>query len=74
MSIFRLQSIVSQIGDAQRAMLHHPGRLLSLKMRKIRPEGIDEVQVNIMDAPRSKHKNSGWGIIAIRRAITRNLK
>uniref|UniRef100_A0A453KUF3 Aldehyde dehydrogenase domain-containing protein n=1 Tax=Aegilops tauschii subsp. strangulata TaxID=200361 RepID=A0A453KUF3_AEGTS len=36
--------IVRQIGDALRAKLHHLGRLLSLEMGKILPEGIGEVQ------------------------------
>ena len=37
--------IVRQIGDALRAKLHHLGRLVSLEMGKILPEGIGEVQV-----------------------------
>jgi acyl-CoA reductase-like NAD-dependent aldehyde dehydrogenase len=37
--------IVRQIGDALRAKLHQLGRLLSLEMGKILPEGIGEVQV-----------------------------
>uniref|UniRef100_A0A0E0ESN0 Aldehyde dehydrogenase domain-containing protein n=1 Tax=Oryza meridionalis TaxID=40149 RepID=A0A0E0ESN0_9ORYZ len=36
--------IVRQIGDALRAKLHHLGRLVSLEMGKILPEGIGEVQ------------------------------
>lgn len=36
--------IVRQIGDALRAKLHQLGRLLSLEMGKILPEGIGEVQ------------------------------
>ncbi|KAL6655505.1 hypothetical protein ACP70R_006331 [Stipagrostis hirtigluma subsp. patula] len=36
--------IVRQIGDALRAKLHHFGRLVSLEMGKILPEGIGEVQ------------------------------
>lgn len=36
--------IVRQIGDALRAKLHHLGRLLSLEMGKIIPEGIGEIQ------------------------------
>lgn len=37
--------IVRQIGDALRAKLHQLGRLVSLEMGKILPEGIGEVQV-----------------------------
>ncbi|OVA08333.1 Aldehyde dehydrogenase domain [Macleaya cordata] len=36
--------IVRQIGEALRAKLHHLGRLVSLEMGKILPEGIGEVQ------------------------------
>ncbi|KAG0483003.1 hypothetical protein HPP92_011087 [Vanilla planifolia] len=36
--------IVRQIGDALRTKLHHLGRLVSLEMGKILPEGIGEVQ------------------------------
>ncbi|GJN33884.1 hypothetical protein PR202_gb22512 [Eleusine coracana subsp. coracana] len=36
--------IVRQIGDALREKLHHLGRLVSLEMGKILPEGIGEVQ------------------------------
>lgn len=36
--------IVRQIGDALRSKLHHLGRLVSLEMGKILPEGIGEVQ------------------------------
>ncbi|KAM7254398.1 hypothetical protein ACFE04_003778 [Oxalis oulophora] len=36
--------IVRQIGDALRSKLHHFGRLVSLEMGKILPEGIGEVQ------------------------------
>jgi hypothetical protein len=39
--------IVRQIGDALRAKLHHLGRLVSLEMGKILPEGIGEVQVGM---------------------------
>jgi len=39
--------IVRQIGDALRAKLHHLGRLVSLEMGKILPEGIGEVQVGL---------------------------
>ena len=37
--------IVRQIGDALRAKLEFLGRLVSLEMGKILPEGIGEVQV-----------------------------
>lgn len=37
--------IVRQIGDALRANLQEFGRLVSLEMGKILPEGIGEVQV-----------------------------
>lgn len=37
--------IVRQIGDAFRAKLDYLGRLVSLEMGKILPEGIGEVQV-----------------------------
>lgn len=37
--------IVRQIGDALRAKLDYLGRLVSLEMGKILPEGIGEVQV-----------------------------
>lgn len=37
--------IVRQIGDALRAKLELLGRLVSLEMGKILPEGIGEVQV-----------------------------
>lgn len=37
--------IVRQIGDALRGKLHELGRLVSLEMGKILPEGIGEVQV-----------------------------
>ncbi|GJM98694.1 hypothetical protein PR202_ga15724 [Eleusine coracana subsp. coracana] len=37
--------IVRQIGDALREKLHHLGRLVSLEMGKILPEGIGEVQL-----------------------------
>lgn len=37
--------IVRQIGDALRANLEFLGRLVSLEMGKILPEGIGEVQV-----------------------------
>lgn len=40
--------IVRQIGDALRAKLHHLGRLVSLEMGKILPEGIGEVQVRLL--------------------------
>ncbi|KAH9665254.1 Aldedh domain-containing protein [Citrus sinensis] len=36
--------VVRQIGDALREKLHHLGRLLSIEMGKILPEGIGEVQ------------------------------
>lgn len=39
--------IVRQIGDALRTKLEYLGRLLSLEMGKILPEGIGEVQVCI---------------------------
>ncbi|XP_042488147.1 aldehyde dehydrogenase family 7 member B4-like [Macadamia integrifolia] len=38
--------IVRQIGEALRTRLQHLGRLVSLEMGKILPEGIGEVQVN----------------------------
>lgn len=37
--------IVRQIGEALRAKLQYLGRLVSLEMGKILPEGIGEVQV-----------------------------
>lgn len=37
--------IVRQIGDALRSKLQQLGRLVSLEMGKILPEGIGEVQV-----------------------------
>ncbi|PON54310.1 Succinylglutamate-semialdehyde dehydrogenase [Trema orientale] len=40
--------IVRQIGDAFRAKLEHLGRLVSLEMGKILPEGIGEVQVGLL--------------------------
>lgn len=39
--------IVRQIGDALRAKLDDLGRIVSLEMGKILPEGIGEVQVMV---------------------------
>ncbi|KAF3783717.1 Aldehyde dehydrogenase family 7 member B4 [Nymphaea thermarum] len=65
--------IVRQIGDALRTKLQHLGRLVSLEMGKILPEGIGEVQeiIDMCDYAVGLSRQLNGSIIPSERAIAR---